>query len=61
MEEVKQKYHSLSHSKGDCKYHVGFIPPKSGGGLCSGKSGAIFHYDAFPSFGHKPKNPANVG
>ncbi len=28
MEEVKQGYQSLSHSKWDCKYHVVFIPPK---------------------------------
>jgi putative transposase len=28
MEEVKQAYQSLSHSKWDCKYHVGFIPKK---------------------------------
>ena len=28
MEEVKQGYQSLSHSKWDCKYHVVFIPQK---------------------------------
>ena len=28
MEEVKQGYQSLSHSKWDCKYHVVFIPKK---------------------------------
>ena len=28
MEEVKQGYQSLSHSKWDCKYHIGFIPQK---------------------------------
>ena len=28
MEEVKQAYQSLSHSKWDCKYHVVFIPKK---------------------------------
>src|SRR5512136_2561159 len=28
MEESFQGYQSLSHSKWDCKYHVGFIPKK---------------------------------
>jgi len=28
MEEVKQGYQSLSHSKWDCKYHIGFIPKR---------------------------------
>lgn len=28
MEEVKQGYQSLSHSKWDCKYHIVFIPKK---------------------------------
>ncbi len=28
MEEVKQGYQSLSHSKWDCKYHIVFIPQK---------------------------------
>jgi len=28
MEEVKQGYQRLSHSKWDCKYHVVFIPKK---------------------------------
>jgi len=28
MEEVKQEYQSISHSKWDCKYHVVFIPKK---------------------------------
>jgi putative transposase len=28
MEEVKQEYQSLSHSKWDCKYHVVFIPKR---------------------------------
>jgi len=28
MEEVKQGYQSLSHSKWNCKYHVVFIPKK---------------------------------
>ncbi len=28
MEEVKQSYQSLSHSKWDCKYHIVFIPKK---------------------------------
>ena len=28
MEEVKQSYQSLAHSKWDCKYHVVFIPKR---------------------------------
>jgi len=28
MDEVKQIYQSLSHSKQDCKYHILFIPQK---------------------------------
>jgi len=46
MEEVKQSYQSLSHSKWDCKYHVVFIPQKRRKvlfGRIRGHLGGIFH------------------
>ena len=46
MEEVKQGYQSLSHSKWDCKYHVVFIPKKRRKVLFQQARrflGAIFH------------------
>ena len=46
MEEVKQAYQSLSHSKWDCKYHVVFIPKKRRKALFGQARrhlGSIFH------------------
>src|SRR5512136_3442405 len=46
MEEVKQSYQSLSHSKWDCKYHVVFVPKqrrKAIFGQARQQLGAIFH------------------
>jgi REP element-mobilizing transposase RayT len=46
MEEVKQGYQSLSHSKWDCKYHVVFIPKrrrKALFGKVGRHLGKIFH------------------
>ncbi len=46
MEEVKQGYQSLSHSKWDCKYHIVFIPKKRRKtlfGQVQGHLGKIFH------------------
>ncbi len=46
MEEVKQGYQSLSHSKWDCKYHIVFIPKKRRKtlfGQVRGHLGKIFH------------------
>jgi putative transposase len=46
MEEGKQGYQSLSHSKWDCKYHVVFIPKKRRRALFGQvrrHSGKVFH------------------
>jgi len=46
MEEVKQGYQSLSHSQGDCKYHIVFIPQKRRKALfgqVGRQLGEIFH------------------